>query len=108
MIHNGSYRLSRAIFSNSEVHYDGRIHRFDPNKPALLSQFFYHPLNMSLQAGLSTRWLSVTLGRPLVRVWFTGCHVPVDPIHRAGARNCPPADETIFQSRRSRPEMITS
>src|SRR6476660_10225883 len=57
MIQNGSYRLLGAIFPNGEVHHgglEGHSDSLHPNQPALLSQFFCHPANMSLRAGRST------------------------------------------------------
>jgi hypothetical protein len=58
--------------------------------------------------------LCTSLGRPLVSPGFAG-QVPAGPGRRRARQRCPPAvlfrrrsDETIFQSLRSRPEMITS
>jgi hypothetical protein len=54
MIQNGSYGLLGAILPNGEVHYggpEGHSHGLDSNEPALLSQFFCHPTNMSPRGG---------------------------------------------------------
>jgi hypothetical protein len=57
---------------------------------------------------------SPSLGGPLVSPGFAGCHVPADRRQRITRQRCSPAvlfrrlsDETIFQSLRSRPEIIT-
>jgi len=65
MIQNGGYRLLGAIFPNGEVHHgglEGHSDSLHPNEPALLSQFFCHPANMSLRVGRSTGCLFLTRG----------------------------------------------